>query len=107
MDIKVLGTGCVNCRTTVSLIEEVAKEKGATITLTKVEDLRQIASYGVMRTPAVVIDGKVVHSGGVPLRGAVDNGFANKNDISQPRNNATFDGALMHTPHVHCANLDT
>ena len=45
MDIKVLGTGCVNCRTTVSLIEEVAKEKGATITLTKVEDLRQIASY--------------------------------------------------------------
>ena len=74
-EIKVLGTGCANCKTTASLIEEIAKEKGATITLTKVEDLRQIASYGVMRTPAVVIDGKVVHSGGVPLRGAVDQWF--------------------------------
>ena len=76
MDIKVLGTGCANCKTTASLIEEVAKEKGATITLTKVEDLRQIASYGVMRTPAVVIDSKVVHAGGIPSRSAVGQWFS-------------------------------
>ena len=68
MDIKVLGTGCVNCRTTIALIEQIAKVKGVNITLGKVEELRDIVSYGVMRTPGVVIDGKVVHSGSVPDR---------------------------------------
>lgn len=67
-EIKVLGTGCTNCKTTLQLIEQVAKEKGVTVTLEKVEDLRQIMGYGVMSTPGVVIDGKVVHAGGVPSR---------------------------------------
>jgi len=68
MDIKVLGTGCANCRTTIALIEQVAKAKGVAVNLTKVEALRDIMSYGVMSTPGVVIDGKVVHAGGVPGR---------------------------------------
>ena len=72
MDIKVLGTGCVNCRTTIALIEQIAKVKGVNITLGKVEELRDIVSYGVMRTPGVVIDGKVVHAGGVPTRDKVE-----------------------------------
>lgn len=64
--IKVLGTGCANCRNTIKLIEEVAAEKGVAIELSKVEDLPEIMKYGVMSTPGVVIDGKVVHAGGVP-----------------------------------------
>ena len=64
--IKVLGTGCANCRNTIKLIEEVAAEKGVAITLSKVEDLPEIMKYGVMSTPGVVVDGKVVHAGGVP-----------------------------------------
>lgn len=72
MDIKVLGTGCANCKNTVSLIEQAAKAKGVTITLSKVEELRDIMGYGVMSTPGVVIDGKVVHAGGVPSRAKVD-----------------------------------
>lgn len=72
MQIKVLGTGCANCRTTVALIEQAAQAKGVTIELTKVEDLKDIMSYGVMSTPGVVIDGKVVHAGGVPSRDKVD-----------------------------------
>ena len=64
--IKVLGTGCANCRNTIKLIEEVAAEKGVTIELSKVEDLPEIMKYGVMSTPGVVVDGKVVHAGGVP-----------------------------------------
>jgi len=68
MDIKVLGTGCASCRTTIALIERVAKAKGVAVNLTKVEALRDIMSYGVMSTPGVVIDGKVVHAGGVPGR---------------------------------------
>ena len=72
MDIKVLGTGCANCRTTIALIEQVAKAKGVRITLGKVEQLRDIMGYGVMSTPGVVIDGKVVHAGGVPRRDKVE-----------------------------------
>lgn len=68
MDIKVLGTGCANCKTTIALIGDVAKTKGIDVTLTKVEALRDIMAYGVMSTPGVVINGKVVHAGGVPSR---------------------------------------
>ena len=67
-NIKVLGTGCANCKTTQKLIEEAAKAKGVTIELEKIEDLQSIMSYGVMSTPGVVVDGKVVHAGGVPSR---------------------------------------
>ncbi len=66
--IKVLGTGCANCKTTLKLIEEAAKAKGVTIELEKVEDIQSIMSWGVMSTPGVVVDGKVVHTGGVPSR---------------------------------------
>ncbi len=70
-EIKVLGTGCANCRTTVKLIEEVAAEKGVAITLEKVESLPEIMKYRVMSTPGVVVDGKVVHAGGVPDRNKI------------------------------------
>jgi small redox-active disulfide protein 2 len=76
MDIKVLGTGCANCRKTVALIEQVAQEAGAVIKLEKVEDIRAIMGYGVMSTPGVVIDGKVVHAGGVPSRDKIGPWFA-------------------------------
>lgn len=72
MKIKVLGTGCANCKTTLKLIEEAVKAKGLTVELEKVEDLAAIMSYGVMSTPSVVIDGKVVHAGGVPERNKID-----------------------------------
>lgn len=71
MDIKVLGSGCANCRNTIALIEQVAAEKGVPVTLSKVQEMQDIVAYGVMRTPGVVIDGKVVHAGGVPTRDKV------------------------------------
>ncbi len=70
-DIKVLGTGCANCRTTVKLIEEVAAERGVSIALSKVEDLPEFIKYGVISTPGVVVDGKVVHAGGIPDRAKI------------------------------------
>ena len=76
MDIKVLGTGCANCRNTIALIEQAAKSKGVAINLQKVEELRDIMSYGVMSTPGVVIDGKVVHAGGVPGRDKIEHWLA-------------------------------
>ena len=75
MDIKVLGTGCANCKRTIQLIEQVARAKGVPVTLGKVEDIRDIMGYGVMSTPGVVIDGKVVHAGGVPARAKVESWF--------------------------------
>ncbi len=65
-DIKVLGSGCANCKNTIALIEQVAQEKGALIKMEKVQDMPAIIGYGVMSTPGVVIDGRVVHAGGVP-----------------------------------------
>ena len=76
MDIKVLGTGCANCRNTVALIREVAASKGVAIHLEKVEELRDIMGYGVMSTPGVVINGKVVHAGGVPSRDKIEQWLA-------------------------------
>ena len=76
MDIKVLGTGCANCKNTIALIEQVAQAKGVPVTLGKVEDLREIMGYGVMSTPGVVIDGKVVHAGGVPGREKIEQWLA-------------------------------
>lgn len=70
-NVKVLGTGCTNCKTTLRLVEEVAKEKGIPIELEKVEDLPEIMKYGVMSTPGVVVDGKVVHAGGIPDRAKI------------------------------------
>jgi hypothetical protein len=54
-NIKVLGTGCAKCKITITLIKQV-------------EDLPQIMAYGVMSTPAVVIDEQVVHKGSIPSR---------------------------------------
>lgn len=67
-NIKVLGTGCANCKTTMKLISDAAKEKGVEIELEKIEDIQSIMSYGVMSTPGVVVDGKVMHAGGIPSR---------------------------------------
>ncbi len=74
-NVKILGTGCANCQNTLKLVEEVARARGAEIQLEKVEDLQQIMRFGVMSTPGVVIDGKVVHAGGVPARAKVEGWF--------------------------------
>ena len=77
-NIKVLGTGCANCKTTMKLIEDLAKEKDVEIKLEKVEQLQDIMAYGVISTPGVVVDGKVVHAGGVPSRDKIVQWLATK-----------------------------
>lgn len=76
MDIKVLGTGCANCKNTIALIEQVAQARGVAVSLQKVEELRDIMGYGIMSTPGVVVNGKVVHAGGVPSREKVEQWLA-------------------------------
>ncbi len=71
-NIKVLGTGCRNCDTTAKLITDIAAARGVEIQLEKVTDMAAILGYGVMSTPGVVLDGKVVHAGGVPDRKKIE-----------------------------------
>ena len=73
--LKLNISGCANCKHTLALIEETAKARGVDVELEKVEDIGDIMSYGVMSTPGVVIDGKVVHAGGVPDRKIVESWF--------------------------------
>ena len=76
-EIKVLGTGCCgSCTTTFALIEQVAQAKGVAVNLQKIEDLREVMGYGIISTPGVVIDGKVVHAGGVPSRAKIEQWLA-------------------------------
>ena len=73
--IKVLGSGCRNCQTTYDLIRQVAEERGVEVELEKVQEMAEIMGYGVMSTPGVVVDGQVVHAGGVPDRRTVASWF--------------------------------
>ncbi|WP_417225398.1 thioredoxin family protein [Amphritea sp.] len=65
-NIKVLGSGCAKCTKTAELIEQRATELGVAVSVAKETDAQVIMAYGVMRTPAVVIDEQLVHSGSIP-----------------------------------------
>ena len=66
MEIKVLGTGCTKCKTLESVTRQAADELQLNATIEKVEDIQKIMAYGIMRTPGLVINDKVVLSGQVP-----------------------------------------
>ena len=66
MDVIVLGPGCAKCASTVAMIERVAKELGVPVAMTKIEDRDEIIRRGVKATPAVMVGGVLVHSGGIP-----------------------------------------
>jgi small redox-active disulfide protein 2 len=66
MKIEILGTGCSKCNKTKEVIEKVLKNTGVKAEVVKVEDIETILKYGVMITPAVVIDGDVKTVGKVP-----------------------------------------
>ena len=71
MEIKVLGTGCNNCKKTKAVVGEAIQELGIAATLTEVQDIPSIMAYGVMSTPAIVIDEKVVSTGKTPSKSQV------------------------------------
>lgn len=67
MNIKVLGTGCPSCKKLEKNVYDALKELNIEAEVEKVTEVKDIMSYGVMRTPALVVDGKVVISGQVPV----------------------------------------
>ena len=66
MEIKILGSGCSKCKTLEKLTREVVEQNGIDASISKVEDIVEIMKFGVMATPALVVDGKVMIKGRVP-----------------------------------------
>lgn len=66
MEIKVLGTGCAKCKNLERAVITAVDKSGIEATISKVEDIVEIMQFGVMITPALVVDGKVVLKGRVP-----------------------------------------
>jgi small redox-active disulfide protein 2 len=66
MEIVILGTGCAKCKTVYNAVEKVITETGIQATLKKEEDIMNIMAYGIMATPAIVVDGAVKIKGYVP-----------------------------------------
>ena len=71
MEIKVLGTGCPNCKKTKAVVADALKEMNLDAAIVEVQDIPSIMAYGVMSTPAIVIDEKVVSAGKVPAKSQV------------------------------------
>lgn len=65
-DIKVLGPGCKRCVAAAEMVQAEAEKLGIQVAIEKVTDYAAIASYGIASTPGIVVDGKVVHAGGLP-----------------------------------------
>ena len=66
MKIEVLGTGCARCNTTEEIVKQAVLDSGIEAQVVKVKDIREIAKYGVMVTPAVVVDGELKSVGKIP-----------------------------------------
>jgi len=66
MEIKILGPGCPKCKTLDKMTREAVSELGITAQVEKEEDIMKIMEYGIMKTPGLVINGKVLFSGRVP-----------------------------------------
>ena len=68
MKLEVLGTGCAKCKKLTELVEQVTNETGIVAEISKVDQINDIMNYGVMITPALAVDGKVVVSGRIPSK---------------------------------------
>jgi small redox-active disulfide protein 2 len=65
-DVKVLGSGCKRCIATAEMVQATADRLGVQVKVEKVTDYAAMANYGIVSTPGLVIDGKLVHAGGLP-----------------------------------------
>lgn len=71
-EIKVLGSGCAKCVKTAQLIQLIANDCGVSVNIIKETNPETIMNYGVMRTPAVVVDDQLMHSGSIPDRKIIE-----------------------------------
>lgn len=65
-NVKLLGPGCKRCGAAVQMVKDAATKAGVEVTVEKMTDYAEIAGYGIASTPGLVVDGKVLHAGGLP-----------------------------------------
>ncbi len=68
LEIKILGTGCANCKKLENFVREVVHENSFDADINKIEDIIEIMKYGIRSTPGLVINGKIAISGRVPSK---------------------------------------
>ena len=68
LNIKILGSGCTNCKNLEKLCREVVTENKLEANIEKVTDIKEIVSYGIMSTPGLVVNGKILSSGKLPTK---------------------------------------
>jgi small redox-active disulfide protein 2 len=71
-EVKVLGPGCKRCEAAETMVKNAASKLGIDVKVEKVADYAEIAKFGVASTPGIVVDGKVVHAGGLPKEDALE-----------------------------------
>ncbi|MFZ1289331.1 MAG: thioredoxin family protein [Melioribacteraceae bacterium] len=79
LDIKILGTGCPNCINLENLVKDVVKENNIESKIEKVTDRDKFMDYGVMVTPGLVVNGKVLSSGKIPTKSTLEHWLININ----------------------------
>jgi len=70
--VKVFGPGCKRCEATEAMVKQAASKLGIEVAVEKVTDAKSIAMAGVMSTPGLSVDGKLVHAGGLPDEGKLE-----------------------------------
>ncbi len=78
MEIRILGSGCSKCKTLEKMTRDVVSQTGISANIEKVEDIMEIMRYGVMSTPALVVDGVVVVKGRIPSSEEIRKAIVNK-----------------------------
>ncbi len=81
LNVIVLGSGCPNCRKLEQLCYEVATENNLDMNLEKVTDINKFADYGIMLTPGLVINGKVMSSGKIPTKSTLTHWMMEANRV--------------------------
>lgn len=82
MEIKVYGPGCAKCEETDRIVRQVIKDLDIAATVEKVSDLKEMMGLGIMSTPAVAIDGKVVSTGHVPSKDEIKDWLSGKGSVA-------------------------
>ncbi len=77
LNIKVLGSGCQNCLNLEKLCREIISENNIEAEIEKVTDYKDIMSYGILSTPGLVVNGKVIHSGKLPTKSTLAHWLTN------------------------------
>lgn len=83
LTIKVLGSGCANCKRVEQIVRKVVADMGIEAEIIKVTDYNEIASYNILSTPGLVINEKVVSTGRIPTPAEVTAWLANELEAAQ------------------------